>query len=74
MVGLLYGVIGFTEILPIVFAARAPRPNGGGRRDSQVDRGDLDVVMENFGDRVSSGLDSLKYGQCEMAVLWIGCL
>jgi len=46
-------VIALTEIMSIIFARR----RGDGRRESQVDRGDLGVVMESFGERVSSGLD-----------------
>jgi len=48
-------VIILTEMISIIFARR----RGGGRRESQVDRGDLGVVMESFGERVSSGLDAV---------------
>jgi len=48
-------VIGLTETISIVFTRR----RGGGRMESQVNRGDVGVVMESFGERVSSGLDAV---------------
>mmetsp|Transcript_13382 Transcript_13382/g.27314 ORF Transcript_13382/g.27314 Transcript_13382/m.27314 type:complete len:358 (-) Transcript_13382:71-1144(-) len=54
LVVLSFFVIVITEGISIIFTRR----RGGERRESQVDRGDVEVVMENFEERVSSGLDA----------------